>query len=41
VTTIVWGGYKYPPTGHFKVWEPKQHTKAYCSHFQVLKHPSA
>jgi hypothetical protein len=25
---IVGGGYKYPPTSHFKVWEPKQHTKA-------------
>jgi hypothetical protein len=25
---IVGGGYKYPPTGHFKVWEPKEHTKA-------------
>jgi hypothetical protein len=34
-------GYKYTPTGHFQVWEPKQHTKAYCRHFQVLKHPSA
>jgi hypothetical protein len=29
------------PTGHSQVWEPKQHTKAYCRHFQVLKHPSA
>jgi hypothetical protein len=34
-------GYKYTPTGHFQVWEPKQHTKAYCRHFQVLKHPCA
>jgi hypothetical protein len=30
-----------PSTGHFQVWGPKQHTKAYCRHFQVLKHPSA
>jgi hypothetical protein len=33
--------YKYHPTSHFKVWEPKQHTKAYSRHFQVLIHPSA
>jgi hypothetical protein len=33
------GGYKYPPTGHFNVWEPKQHTKAYYRHFQVLIRP--
>jgi hypothetical protein len=39
--SICVGGYKYTPTGHFQVWEPKQHTKAYCRHFQVLKHPSA
>jgi hypothetical protein len=30
-----------PPTGHLKVWEPKQQTNTYCRHFQVLKHPSA
>jgi hypothetical protein len=24
------------PTGHFKVWEPKQHIKAYNRHIQVL-----
>jgi hypothetical protein len=35
------GGYKYPALDHFKVWVPKQHTKVYCRHFQVLKHPSA
>jgi hypothetical protein len=23
------GGYKYHPTGHFKVMEPKQHSKSY------------
>jgi hypothetical protein len=36
-----WGLYILHPTSHLKVWEPKQHTKAYCRHFQVLKHPSA
>jgi hypothetical protein len=36
-----WGLYILHPTGHLKVWEPKQHTKAYYRHFQVLKHPSA
>jgi hypothetical protein len=35
------GGYKYTPTGHFLVWEPKRHTKAYNRHSQVLLHPSA
>jgi hypothetical protein len=30
-----------PPTSHLKVWEPKQHTKTYCRHFQVLIHSSA
>jgi hypothetical protein len=41
-TTIIGGeGYKYPPTCHFKVWEPKKHTKAYCRYFQVIIHPSA
>jgi hypothetical protein len=38
---FVFGAINTPPTGHFQVWEPKQHTKAYCRHFQVLKHPSA
>jgi hypothetical protein len=40
-TLFVLGAINTPPTGHFHVWEPKQHTKAYCRHFQVLKHPSA
>jgi hypothetical protein len=35
------GGYKYTPTDHFQVWEPKRHTKAYSRHSQVLLHPSA
>jgi hypothetical protein len=35
------GGYKYTPTNHSQVWEPKQHTKTYCRHSQVLLHPSA
>jgi hypothetical protein len=39
--TIVLGAINTPPTGHSQVWEPKQHTKAYCRHLQVLKHPSA
>jgi hypothetical protein len=30
------GRYKYHPTGHFKVWEPKQHIKAYSWHIQAL-----
>jgi hypothetical protein len=30
-----------PPTGHLKVWEPKQHTNTYYRHFQVIIHPSA
>jgi hypothetical protein len=30
-----------PPTGHLKVWEPNQHTKTYCRHVHVLKHPNA
>jgi hypothetical protein len=38
---FVLGGYKYTPTGHFQVWEPKRHTKAYSRHSQVLLHPSA
>jgi hypothetical protein len=38
---FVLGAINTPPTDHFQVWEPKQHTKAYCRHFQVLKHPSA
>jgi hypothetical protein len=29
------------PTGHLKVWEPKQHTKTHSAYFQELKHPSA
>jgi hypothetical protein len=39
--SICVGGYKYTPTGHFQVWEPKRHTKAYSRHYQVLLHPSA
>jgi hypothetical protein len=29
--TAIWvvEGYKSPPTGHFKVWEPKQHSKSH------------
>jgi hypothetical protein len=38
---LSWGLYILHPTGHLKVWEPKQHTKAYNAHFQELKHPSA
>jgi hypothetical protein len=38
---FVLGAINTPPTSHFQVWEPKKHTKAYCRHFQVLKHPSA
>jgi hypothetical protein len=30
-----------PPTGHLKVWEPRQHTKTCYRYFLVLKHPSA
>jgi hypothetical protein len=30
------GGYKYHPNGHFKVWEPKQHSKSYSWHIQAL-----
>jgi hypothetical protein len=40
-TRNVLGPINTTPTGHSKVWEPKQHTKAYCRHFQVLIHPSA
>jgi hypothetical protein len=40
-TTIVLGAINTPPTGHSHVWEPKQHTKAYSRHSQVLLHPSA
>jgi hypothetical protein len=39
--TIVLGAINTPPTGHSQVWEPKQHTKAYSRHSQVLLHPSA
>jgi hypothetical protein len=39
--TIVLGAINTPPTGHSQVWEPKQHTKQYCRHSQVLLHPSA
>jgi hypothetical protein len=39
--SICVGDYKYTPTGHFQVWEPKQHTKAYCRHSQVLLDLSA
>ena len=38
---FVLGAINTPPTGHFQVWEPKKHTKAYCRHSQVLLHPSA
>jgi hypothetical protein len=38
---FVLGALNTPPTGHFQVWEPKRHTKAYSSHSQVLLHPSA
>jgi hypothetical protein len=40
-TLFVLGALNTPPTDHFQVREPKQHTKVYCRHFQVLKHPSA
>jgi hypothetical protein len=39
--TIVLGAINTPPTGHSQVWEPKQHTKAYSRHSQVLLNPSA
>jgi hypothetical protein len=32
-TSFVLGAINTPPIGHFKVWEPKQHTKAYSAHF--------
>jgi hypothetical protein len=38
---FVLGAINTPPTGHFLVWEPKRHTKAYSRHSQVLLHPSA
>jgi hypothetical protein len=38
---FVLGAINTPPTGHFQVWEPKRHTKAYSKHSQVLLHPSA
>jgi hypothetical protein len=38
---FVLGAINTPPTGHFQVWEPKRHTKAYSRHSQVLLHPSA
>jgi hypothetical protein len=38
---FVLGAINTPPTGHFQEVEPKQHTKAYCRHSQVLLHPSA
>jgi hypothetical protein len=40
-TLFVLGAINTPPAGHFQVWEPKQRTKAYCRHSQVLLHPSA
>jgi hypothetical protein len=40
-TLFVLGAINTSPTGHFQVWKPKQHTKAYCKHSQVLLHPSA
>jgi hypothetical protein len=39
--TFVLGDINTTPTGHFQVWEPKRHTKAYSRHSQVLLHPSA
>ena len=30
------GGYKYHPTDHLNVWEPKQHSKSYSWHIQAL-----
>jgi hypothetical protein len=41
MTPFVLGAINTPPTGHFQVWEPKRHTKAYSRHSQVLLHPSA
>jgi hypothetical protein len=38
---FVLGAINTHPTGHFQVWEPKRHTKAYSRHSQVLLHPSA
>jgi hypothetical protein len=38
---FVLGAINTPPTDHFQVFEPKQHTKAYSRHSQVLLHPSA
>jgi hypothetical protein len=38
---FVLGAINTPPTGHFQVWEPKRHTKAYSRHSQVLLHASA
>jgi hypothetical protein len=38
---FVLGAINTPPTGHFQVWEPKRHMKAYSRHSQVLLHPSA
>jgi hypothetical protein len=35
------GAINTTPTGHLKMWEPKQHTKQYSAHSQVLLHPSA
>jgi hypothetical protein len=40
-TIIVEGGFKYPPTGHFKVWEPSNIPRhivdiSKCSNTQVL-----
>jgi hypothetical protein len=40
-TSFVLGAINTPPTGHFHVWEPKRHNKAYSRHSQVLLHPSA
>jgi hypothetical protein len=38
--SFVLGSINTTPTSHFKVWEPKQQTKAYSRHSQVLIHPS-
>jgi hypothetical protein len=36
MASFVLGAINTPPTGHYKVWDPKQHTKAYFRHTQVL-----
>jgi hypothetical protein len=34
---FVLGAINTPPTGHFQVWEPKRHTKAYSRLCEVLR----